>query len=186
MVLEVMGPQHAVARRFRGQVDPLIGQARDDLARQSGIIGGCRVVSRTAWRSSSVKAWEGAGRTAAGRPSARTAPPWVQRCQVRAVMPSTPQDGFKRAPAAWASSISDTARRRSGVLSMRPRPPLRAPGLFLTGSTARRFRPALSPCAVVHVSVSAPSYVHHDPPRPAAGHAHRPSPSRTHRPFARR
>ena len=45
-------------------------------------------------------------------------------------------------------------------------------------SSVCRWGPALSLCAAVRVPVLAPSCVHHDPRRPAAGRAHRPSPLR--------
>ena len=93
------------------------------------------------------------------------------------------------------SSPSGTASWRSGVLislpcaqSQGPRPPPRSPGPFLTGSAARRFQPALSTCVAVRVSVSAPLDLRlpEQTGQSAAGYAHWPSPSRTHKPFARR
>ena len=42
---------------------------------------------------------------------------------IGAVRPSTAQDGSSRAPVVRASSMSDAASWRSGVLNMRPCPP---------------------------------------------------------------
>ena len=131
-----MSPQHAIEHRFRRQVDPLIGQAWDNLARrQSGVIrlqGGLQ-------NGLALVLGQGVGRRRPHRRGTR----------VSAVLsPALPGAGgdaqhrtgrFQSGPSgpracrgtAWASSISDTASWRSGVLIMRPRPPPRSPGLFL-------------------------------------------------------
>ena len=137
-------------------------------------VSGCRVVPEPAERWSQERPGAPAQSRRGKTPAA---PPWDARqragCRLESSVARYGRDAwhrtgrFQSGPAVRASSISDTASRRSGVLISLP--------------CAQSQGSALSPCAAVSVSVNAPR----DPRRPAAGHAHRPSSSRTHRLFAK-